>query len=248
MDEMNLIKIPKRVLNALLSSMAAGVVPRAGAKYIAIGRTAEITAICKDLENVREGGSATRFLIGKYGSGKSFLIQLMRGYAVERGFVCADADLSPERRLSSSGGGGLATYRELVKNLSTKSSPEGGALAQMISKWLSDIQYAVTTVFIPIRLILKKRFPQESMRCFVKWKQGLALLILLVSLIPITARGGMAMNAVRAIACAGFEENLQRKRKRERLFPFQASSMTITGTIISSCLPFFPESSVTAVW
>ena len=144
MDEMNLIKIPKRVLNALLSSMAAGVVPRAGAKYIAIGRTAEIAAICKDLENVREGGSATRFLIGKYGSGKSFLIQLMRGYAVERGFVCADADLSPERRLSSSGGGGLATYRELVKNLSTKSSPEGGALAQMISKWLSDIQYAVT--------------------------------------------------------------------------------------------------------
>ena len=144
MDEMNLIKIPKRVLNALLSSMAAGVVPRAGAKYIAIGRTAEITAICKDLENVKEGGSATRFLIGKYGSGKSFLIQLMRGYAVERGFVCADADLSPERRLSSSGGGGLATYRELVKNLSTKSSPDGGALAQMISKWLSDIQYAVT--------------------------------------------------------------------------------------------------------
>jgi len=144
MDEMNLVKIPKRVLNALLASMAAGVVPRAGAKYIAIGRTAEIAAICKDLENVREGGSATRFLIGKYGSGKSFLIQLMRGYAVERGFVCADADLSPERRLSSSGGGGLATYRELVKNLSTKSSPDGGALAQMISKWLSDIQYAVT--------------------------------------------------------------------------------------------------------
>lgn len=144
MDEMNLIKIPKRVLNALLSSMSAGVVPRAGAKYIAIGRTAEIAAICKDLENVREGGSATRFLIGKYGSGKSFLIQLMRGYAVEHGFVCADADLSPERRLSSSGGGGLATYRELVKNLSTKSSPEGGALSQMISKWLSDIQYAVT--------------------------------------------------------------------------------------------------------
>ena len=68
----------------------------------------------------------------------------MRGYAVEKGFVCADADLSPERRLSSSNGGGLATYRELIKNLSTKSSPDGGALSQMISKWLSDIQYVVT--------------------------------------------------------------------------------------------------------
>lgn len=144
MEDFSSVKIPKRILNALIASMSAGVVPRAGAKYIAIGRTAEITAICKDLENVAEGGSATRFLIGKYGSGKSFLIQLMRGYAIEKGFVCADADLSPERRLSSSNGGGLATYRELVKNLSTKASPEGGALSQMISKWLSDIQYAVT--------------------------------------------------------------------------------------------------------
>ena len=144
MQDISSVKIPKRILNSLVSSMAAGVVPRAGAKYIAIGRTAEIAAICKDLENVAEGGSSTRFLIGKYGSGKSFLIQLMRGYAVEKGFVCADADLSPERRLSSSNGGGIATYRELVKNLSTKSSPDGGALSQMISKWLSDIQYAVT--------------------------------------------------------------------------------------------------------
>ena len=144
MEDMASVKIPKRILNSLLSSMAAGVVPRSGARYIAIGRTAEIAAICRDLENVSEGGSSTRFLIGKYGSGKSFLIQLMRGYAVEKGFVCADADLSPERRLSSSNGGGLATYRELIKNLSTKSSPDGGALSQMISKWLSDIQYVVT--------------------------------------------------------------------------------------------------------
>ena len=144
MQETNIMKIPKRILNALVSSMAAGVVPRSGAKYIAIGRTAEVTSLCKDLELVAEGGSVTRFVIGKYGSGKSFLIQLMRGYAVERGFVCADADLSPERRLSSSGGGGIATYRELVRNLSTKASPDGGALPQTISRWLSDIRYAVT--------------------------------------------------------------------------------------------------------
>lgn len=144
MQDIASVKIPKRILNSLLASMAAGVVPRSGAKYIAIGRTAEIAAICKDLENITEGGSSTRFLIGKYGSGKSFLIQLMRGYAIEKGFVCADADLSPERRLSSSNGGGIATYKELIKNLSTKASPDGGALSQMISKWLSDIQYAVT--------------------------------------------------------------------------------------------------------
>ncbi len=137
------VKIPKRILTSLLASMAAGVVPRSGAKYIAIGRTGEISALCRDLDAVANGGAATRFLIGKYGSGKSFLIQLMRGYALDRGFLCADADLSPERRLSSSNGGGLATYRELMKNLSSKASPDGGALAQILSKWLSDIQYEV---------------------------------------------------------------------------------------------------------
>ena len=88
MDDMMSVKIPKRILNSLLSSMAAGVVPRTGARYIAIGRSAEIAAICKDLENVAEGGSATRFLIGKYGCGKSFLIRLMQGYAIDKGFVC----------------------------------------------------------------------------------------------------------------------------------------------------------------
>ena len=137
MPEQN-IKIPKRILSALLSSMAAGVVPRVGAPYIAIGRSGEVTSLCRDLETISDGGSATRFIIGKYGSGKSFLIQLMRGYAVEHGYVCADADLSPERRLSSSGGGGIATYRELIKNLAVKSSPDGGALPHLLSKWLSD--------------------------------------------------------------------------------------------------------------
>lgn len=148
MPEQN-IKIPKRILSALLSSMAAGVVPRVGAPYIAIGRSAEVTSLCRDLETISDGGSATRFIIGKYGSGKSFLIQLMRGYAVEHGYVTADADLSPERRLSSSGGGGIATYRELIKNLAVKSSPDGGALPQLLSKWLSDESYKIEQSGIP---------------------------------------------------------------------------------------------------
>ena len=81
-----------------------------------------------------------RFVIGKYGSGKSFLIQLMRGYALERGFICADCDLSPERRLCGGKGSGIATYRELIKNMSSKTSPEGGALGPVISRWLSSVQ------------------------------------------------------------------------------------------------------------
>ena len=134
------VKVPRRVLSSLLSSVSAGVVPRAGAPYIAIGRRDEIAAMLSDLEEVNEGGGAMRFLIGRYGSGKSFLIQLIRGYALERDFITADADLSPERRLHGSGGSGVATYRELIKNLASKSSPDGGALPKLIGRWISTLQ------------------------------------------------------------------------------------------------------------
>jgi len=140
MTDENIKKIPKRVLSSLLASVSAGVVPRSGAPYIAIGRADEISAILSDLELVNDGGGAMRFLIGRYGSGKSFLIQLIRGYALERGFITADADLSPERRLYGTGGSGVATYRELMKNLASKASPDGGALPKIIARWISDIQ------------------------------------------------------------------------------------------------------------
>ena len=132
--------IPKRILTSLLASVSAGVVPRAGAPYIAIGRADEISAMLSDLEAVNEGGASMRFLIGRYGSGKSFLMQLIRGYALERDFLTADADLSPERRLYGTGGSGVATYRELMKNLASKASPDGGALSRIIAKWITGLQ------------------------------------------------------------------------------------------------------------
>jgi len=138
--ENNQVKVPKRILNTLLSSLSAGVVPRSGAPYIAIGRADEINSLLDNLEEVKEGGAFCRFLIGRYGSGKSFLIQLIRGYALERGFICADADLSPERRLTAGGGAGVATYKELMINLATKASPEGGALATVLSRHLTSIK------------------------------------------------------------------------------------------------------------
>ena len=139
---MNTERIPKRILGTLLSSVSAGVVPRSGAPYIAIGRVDEIASLTEDLKRVADGEGATRFIVGRYGSGKSFLIQLMRGYAAERGFVTADCDLSPERRLS--GSGGLATYRELVRNLSCKASPDGGALPAIIGRWYSAASEKLT--------------------------------------------------------------------------------------------------------
>lgn len=138
MDET--VRVPKRILSTLLTSIAAGVVPRSGAPYIAIGRTDEIAALLSDLDNIAEGAATMRFIIGKYGSGKSFLLQLIRGTALERGFICADADLSPERRICGAKGTGVATYKELMRNLASKTSPDGGALHQIIARWLSALQ------------------------------------------------------------------------------------------------------------
>jgi hypothetical protein len=120
--------------------LTAGVVPRVGAPYIAIGRREEISSLLDNLDEVSEGGAFCRFLIGRYGSGKSFLIQLLRGYALERGFICADADLSPERRLSGGNGAGLATYRELMTNVACKASPDGGALATVLSRHFTKLR------------------------------------------------------------------------------------------------------------
>ena len=133
-------KIPKRILASLIASVSAGVVPRSGAPYIAIGRQDEIGALLSDLELINEGCGSMRFLVGRYGSGKSFLIQLIRGYALERDFLTADCDLSPERRLYGSGGAGVATYRELMKNLASKAAPDGGAMPKIIAKWVFSLQ------------------------------------------------------------------------------------------------------------
>lgn len=134
------LKIPKRLTTALVNSLTAGVVPRIGLEHIAVGRKPEVEAILRDMDNIAEGGAAMKLITGRYGSGKSFLLQTIRNYALDRDFVTADADLSPERRLVGTKGQGLATYRELMTHLSTRTRPDGGALEAVLQKWISGIQ------------------------------------------------------------------------------------------------------------
>ena len=139
------LKIPKRIARTLISSLKGGVVPRIGLPYITVGRKNEIDALLHDVEVIADGGASFRFIVGRYGSGKSFLLQTLRNYVMERGFVVVDADLSPERRLQGTKGQGLATYRELVRNMATKTRPEGGALPLILDRWISEIQQQVVT-------------------------------------------------------------------------------------------------------
>ncbi|MCT7869642.1 MAG: ATP-binding protein, partial [Lactobacillus crispatus] len=112
--------------------------------YITVGRKAEIEALLHDVDVIQEGGASFRFIVGRYGSGKSFLLQTIRNYVMDKNFVVVDGDLSPERRLQGSKGQGLATYRELIQNLSTKTRPEGGALTLILDRWINSVQMQVS--------------------------------------------------------------------------------------------------------
>ena len=132
-------RVPKRIAAVIINSLKGGVVPRIGLPYVTVGRETEIRALLHDLDLIANGGASFRFLVGRYGAGKSFLLQTIRTHAMGKGFVVADADLSPERRLQGTAGQGLATYRELIRNLSTKTRPEGGALQLVLDRWVAAI-------------------------------------------------------------------------------------------------------------
>jgi len=126
-----------RERDALIQSLRAGVTPLLGSRHIQVGRDAEIATLEKNLDRIAEGGSAFRLVIGEYGSGKTFFMNLVRGAAMERQLVVAHADLNPSRRLHASGGEARSLYAELMKNMATRTKPEGGALQTVVEKFIT---------------------------------------------------------------------------------------------------------------
>ena len=184
-------RVPKRVAAVILNSLKGGVVPRIGLPYITVGREVEIRALLTDLSLIADGGASFRFLVGRYGAGKSFLLQTIRTHAMGEGFVVADADLSPERRLQGGQGQGLATYRELIRNISTKTRPEGGALNLILDRWVAscaDVDESVVNALLaPLeemvhgldfsRMLRRYRMAasggdEETMSRVTKWIRG----------------------------------------------------------------------------
>jgi hypothetical protein len=139
-------RIRERDRQAILKALRAGVVPRVGLQHIQVGRKAEVQAILRDLDHAADGGAGVRFVIGRFGSGKSFFLNLASIVALEKGFLVARADLTTDRRLHGTGGQARGLYAELMRNLASKARPEGGALSTVIERWVSDVmQEAGTT-------------------------------------------------------------------------------------------------------
>jgi hypothetical protein len=139
-----MIEIKRRERDAILQSLQAGLVPRLGLHLIQVGRKQEVEAMLADLERIEQGGSAFRIVVGRFGSGKSFFMNLVRNLALQKRLVVVQADMSMERRLQASGGEARALYSELVRNLAIKNKPDGGALRNLCEGWISTLQYEVT--------------------------------------------------------------------------------------------------------
>ena len=131
-------EIRKKDRDTIIQALRAGVVPRIGLHLIQVGRKLEVQALLSDIERISEGGSTIRFIIGEYGSGKTFFLNLVRSIAMEKGLVTASADLNPSRRLYSTSGQAKSLYMELVRNLSTRTKPDGGALVGIVEKFISN--------------------------------------------------------------------------------------------------------------
>jgi hypothetical protein len=131
-----LIKAKDR--DTVIQSLQAGVVPRRGQHLIQVGRVEETKAVIRDLDRIAEGGSAIRFVIGEYGSGKTFFLSLVRAIALEKKLVTAHADLTPDRRLHATAGQARSLYAELMQNLATRTKPDGGALPSVVERFVTS--------------------------------------------------------------------------------------------------------------
>jgi hypothetical protein len=132
------IRIRPRERDAIVASLRAGVVPRVGQHHLQVGRVAEIEAVLRDVERIADGGAGCRFVIGEYGSGKTFFLHLIRSIALEKRLVTVHADLSPDRRLHAAAGQARGLYAELMHNVATRARPEGGALAGVVERFVTS--------------------------------------------------------------------------------------------------------------
>jgi len=154
---MTMTPLKPRVRDAIIQSLRAGVVPRVGQQYIQVGRAAELKALVADIDRVADGGASVRFVVGAYGSGKTFFLNVVRSIALEKKLVAVHADLTPDRRLHASSGQARSLYRELMHNVATRAKPEGGALSSVVERFVtSALAEARETGRPPVEVIHQK--------------------------------------------------------------------------------------------
>ncbi|MCC5087113.1 ATP-binding protein [Xanthomonas campestris pv. raphani] len=146
--------------DAVIQSLRAGVVPRAGQHLIQVGRIREVETLVSDIDRLADGGSSFRLVVGEYGAGKTFFLNLVRAIAMERKLVVASADLNPDRRLHASGGQARSLYAELMRNLATRTKPDGGALPGVVEKFIATAKTEAKAKNVPTEQVIRAKLEQ----------------------------------------------------------------------------------------
>lgn len=146
--------------DAVIQSLRAGVVPRSGQHLIQVSRTREIETLVSDIDRIADGGSGFRTVIGEYGAGKTFFLNLVRAVALEKKLVVVNADLNPDRRLHASGGQARSLYAELMRNMATRTKPEGGALAGIVEKFIATAKSEAKAAEVSTEMVIRKKLEQ----------------------------------------------------------------------------------------
>ncbi|WP_031424063.1 ATP-binding protein [Xanthomonas euvesicatoria] len=146
--------------DAVIQSLRAGVVPRAGQHLIQVGRIREVETLVSDIDRLADGGSSFRLVVGEYGAGKTFFLNLVRAIAMERKLVVASADLNPDRRLHASGGQARSLYAELMRNLATRTKPDGGALSGVVEKFITTAKTEAKAKDVPTEQVIRAKLEQ----------------------------------------------------------------------------------------
>lgn len=154
--------IRSRDRDAVIQSLRAGVVPRAGQHLIQVGRAREVQTLVSDIDRLADGGSSFRLVVGEYGAGKTFFLNLVRAIAMERKLVVASADLNPDRRLHASGGQARSLYAELMRNLATRTKPDGGALPGVVEKFISTAVAESKSQGVSTEQVIRAKLEQLS--------------------------------------------------------------------------------------
>lgn len=150
-------ELKPRERDAILQALRAGVVPKLGLRHIQVGRSREIEELVKDIDRIADGGAAIRFVIGEYGAGKTFFMNLIRLVALEKGLVVMFADLAPDRRIHATGGQARGLYAEMARNISTRSKPDGGALASVVERFVSQALRDSEDRKVPVGEVIRER-------------------------------------------------------------------------------------------
>lgn len=130
------------ILREIIDSLRNGTVPAEGTENIAVGIDEELTEIQDQIERTREDKSAFKFIIGDYGSGKTFFSTSVREMAYDKKFVVSSVVISQETPLHKF----EELYRKIMEGMRTSENKKIPAFNFILEEWLLNIEDKVIEI------------------------------------------------------------------------------------------------------